>query len=109
MGVSPAAALAELRSAGAVVVGANCSVGPDDMVKALEAMHQADGAAWLMAQPNAGVPTVDDGGQAVYGVSPEEMVKYVPRFLQVGVRLVGSCCGSSPDYTRAIAEVAKGA
>jgi 5-methyltetrahydrofolate--homocysteine methyltransferase len=108
MGVSPAAALAELRSAGAVVVGANCSVGPDDMLKTLEAMHREDGSAWLMAQPNAGLPRVEDG-RTVYSVSPEEMVKYVSRFLQLGVRLVGSCCGSSPEYTRAIAEVVKGA
>jgi 5-methyltetrahydrofolate--homocysteine methyltransferase len=108
MGVSPAAAIAELRSAGAVVVGANCSVGPDDMLKTLEAMHREDGSAWLMAQPNAGLPRVEDG-RTVYSVSPEEMVKYVSRFLQLGVRLVGSCCGSSPEYTRAIAEVVKGA
>jgi 5-methyltetrahydrofolate--homocysteine methyltransferase len=91
-----------------VVVGANCSVGPDEMLKTVEAMHAEDRSAWLMAQPNAGMPRVE-GGQTLYGVSPEEMVKYVPRFLQSGVRLLGSCCGSSPDYTRAIARVAKGA
>jgi 5-methyltetrahydrofolate--homocysteine methyltransferase len=108
MGVSPAAAVAEIRSAGAVVVGANCSVGPDQMLKTVESMHREDPSAWLMAQPNAGVPVVK-GGRTVYSASPEGMAEYASRFLEMGVRMVGSCCGSSPEYTRAIARVVKGA
>jgi len=70
-------------------------------------MHRADPEAWLAAQPNAGVPVVR-GGETVYDVSAEEMAGFVRGFLERGVRLIGSCCGSSPEYTRAIARVVRG-
>lgn len=107
MGVSPAQAVAQLRAAGATAVGTNCGVGPDEMVKVVAEMHQADSGAWLVAQPNAGVPEVR-GGATVYSVGADEMASFVPALLENGVRLVGSCCGSSPEYTRAIARAVKG-
>ncbi|MGE5618185.1 MAG: homocysteine S-methyltransferase family protein [Sphingomonadaceae bacterium] len=107
MGVTPARAVAELRAAGAVAVGANCGVGPDETLKAIQEMHQADPSALLIAQPNAGVPSVE-GGRTVYSVGAAEMADFVQQFLDSGVRLIGSCCGSSPEYTRAIVRVAKG-
>jgi len=102
MGVSPTQAMSELIKAGAVAVGANCGVGPDKTLEAIEQMHVADPKVWLVAQPNAGVPSVQ-GGSTVYDVSADEMAGFVPEFLKRGVRLIGSCCGSSPEYTRAIA------
>jgi methionine synthase I (cobalamin-dependent) len=102
MGVDPAQAVAVLRSAGAIAVGANCGVGPRETLEVLQKMHQADEAMWLAARPNAGVPAVGGGG-AVYNVSPEEMASFTPSFLAAGARLIGSCCGSTPEHTRAIA------
>jgi 5-methyltetrahydrofolate--homocysteine methyltransferase len=64
-------------------------------------MNSSDPAAWLAAQPNAGVPSVTDG-KTVYDVGAEEMASWTRRFLESGVRIIGSCCGSSPDHTRAI-------
>lgn len=107
MGVSPSQAVQTLREAGAVAVGANCGVGPDETLKTIGEMHRTDPEAWLAAQPNAGVPVVQ-GGRTVYNVTAGEMARFVRGFLEQGVRLMGSCCGSSPDYTRAIARIVRG-
>lgn len=107
MGVSPSQALETLRSAGAVAVGANCGVGPDETLRTIEEMHRIAPDAWLAAQPNAGVPTVQ-GDKTVYNVSAEELAGFVHGFLEQGVRLIGSCCGSSPEYTRAIVRAIRG-
>lgn len=107
MGVSPTQALAELRAAGALVVGANCGVGPEETLKAIQEMHRADSQVWLAAQPNAGFPDVE-GGRTVYTVSAEDMASFAQGFLASGVRLIGSCCGSSPEYTRAIVRAVRG-
>ena len=107
MGVSPAGAAKELLAAGAVAVGANCGVGPEETLEAIKEMREAAPEAWLVAQPNAGVPSML-GGKTVYSVGAEEMAAAVPGFLAAGVRLIGSCCGSSPEYTRAIARAVRG-
>lgn len=107
MGVTPAQALTELRTAGAFAVGANCGVGPEETLRAIEEMHRAAPGVWLMAQPNAGVPAVE-GGKTVYTVGAEEMASWSRRFLESGVKILGSCCGSSPDYTTAIARAIRG-
>lgn len=107
MGVTPSQAVAELRAAGALAVGANCGVGPEETLTAIREMHGIAPDAWLAAQPNAGVPSVE-GGRTVYSVSAEGIAASVPGFLEAGVRLIGSCCGSSPDYTREIARVVRG-
>jgi len=107
MGVAPADAVVALVGAGAVAVGANCGVGPEETLKAIKEMHRAAPGARLVAQPNAGVPRVE-GGVAVYTVGPEEMAAFAPRFIEAGVVLIGSCCGSSPEHTRAIARAVRG-
>lgn len=101
MGVGPSRAVEELRSAGAVAVGANCGVGPGEMMRVIEEMHRVDPRVWLVAQPNAGAPALE-GARTVYSVGAEEMAEAARGFAALGVRLIGSCCGSSPDYTRAI-------
>lgn len=107
MGVTPSRAVAELRAAGAVAVGANCGVGPEETLKAIEEMHRADPEAVLVAQPNAGVPSME-GGKTVYSTTAQEMASFAQGFLSAGVRLIGSCCGSSPEYTEAIVRAVRG-
>jgi len=107
MGVSPIKAADELLAGGAVAVGANCSVGPEEMLKAIGDMHRAHPQAWLVAQPNAGIPVLN-GAKAVYSVTPEQMAGFVPLFLELGVRVIGSCCGSTPEHTRAIVRAVRG-
>ncbi len=107
MGVSPSQALADLRLAGAFAVGANCGVGPEETLKAIQEMHGTAPGAWLVAQPNAGIPSTE-GGKTVYSVGAAEMASWAGRFLESGVKILGSCCGSTPEYTRAIVDAVRG-
>lgn len=102
MGVTPEQAATTLMQEGALVVGANCSTGAQEMVPVICRMRQAVSIP-LIAQPNAGMPVLVEG-KAVYTQKPEEMAHFVPEFVQAGANIVGSCCGSTPDFTRAIVE-----
>src|SRR5258708_30407497 len=85
---------------GADVVGVNCSVGPAAMLETLERMA-AVAHVKLAAQPNAGKPREIEG-RNLYLCSPDYMASYARRFINTGVRLVGGCCGTTPDHIRAI-------
>jgi homocysteine S-methyltransferase len=100
-GTPPETFAPELERAGAAVIGANCSVGPAAMLETVEAMARLTGAR-LAAQPNAGRPR-DVDGRNLYLCSPEYMASYARRFVAAGVRLVGGCCGTTPDHIRKIA------
>jgi methionine synthase I (cobalamin-dependent)/5,10-methylenetetrahydrofolate reductase len=100
-----------LERAGAAVVGVNCSIGPASMLETIERMAAVTSAA-LSAQPNAGRPR-DIEGRNIYLSSPEYMASYARRFVQRGVRLVGGCCGTTPEHiaqiTAAVTAVTPGA
>jgi len=89
-----------LVSRGANVVGLNCSVGPAPMLEAIERIEQSVHVP-LSAQPNAGRPR-DIEGRTIYLSSPEYMASYARRFVNQGVRLVGGCCGTTPEHIRRI-------
>ncbi len=86
----------QIEDWGADVVGCNCSVGPVAMLDALERVRAVTTAP-LSAQPNAGMPRSVEG-RNIYLCSPEYMAEYARRFVDVGVRLVGGCCGTTPDH-----------
>lgn len=90
----------ELVRLGAHVVGVNCSVGPAAMLETIERVAAATGAP-LSAQPNAGKPRHIEG-RTIYLSSPEYMASYAKRFIAKGVRLVGGCCGTTPEHIRQI-------
>ncbi len=92
------ACAAALVAAGADVVGLNCSVGPAPMLETLERMAQAASVP-LSAQPNAGRPR-DIEGRNLYLSSPDYLASYARRFVELGVRLVGGCCGTTPEHIR---------
>jgi methionine synthase / methylenetetrahydrofolate reductase(NADPH) len=83
---------------GADVIGCNCSVGPVAMLDAMERVRAATTLP-LSAQPNAGIPRSVDG-RNIYLCSPEYMASYARKFVAAGVRLVGGCCGTTPDHIR---------
>jgi methionine synthase / methylenetetrahydrofolate reductase(NADPH) len=83
---------------GADVIGCNCSVGPVAMLDAMERVRAATSLP-LAAQPNAGIPRSVDG-RNIYLCSPEYMASYARKFVAAGVRLVGGCCGTTPDHIR---------
>ena len=82
------------------VIGINCSIGPAHMLETIERMARTTGAR-LAAQPNAGRPR-DIEGRTLYLTSPEYMASYTRRFVGHGVRLVGGCCGTTPEHIRQI-------
>jgi methionine synthase / methylenetetrahydrofolate reductase(NADPH) len=99
-GVAPETFVPELEQRGADVVGLNCSVGPAAMLETLERMARVAHVK-LAAQPNAGKPREIEG-RNLYLCSPEYMASYARRFINTGVRLVGGCCGTTPEHVRAI-------
>ena len=99
-GVAPEHFVPRLQEHGAAVVGVNCSVGPAAMLETIERMSQV-GTVRLSAQPNAGSPREVEG-RNIYLCSPEYMASYARRFINNGVRLVGGCCGTTPDHIKQI-------
>jgi len=89
-----------LEATGADVIGLNCGVGPAPLLESIERMAGVTRAR-LSVQPNAGKPR-DIEGRTIYLSSPEYMASYARRFIQKGVRLVGGCCGTTPEHIRQI-------
>jgi homocysteine S-methyltransferase len=85
---------------GADLIGVNCSVGPAAVQDTLERITAVT-AKRLSAQPNAGMPRTVEG-RNLYLCSPEYMAGYATRFIQTGARLVGGCCGTTPEHIKAI-------
>jgi len=82
------------------VLGLNCSVGPRGMLEAIERMVQYTSKP-LCAMPNAGLPSVVEG-RNIYLCSPEYMAQYARRMLWAGVKIVGGCCGTTPEHIKLI-------
>jgi methionine synthase / methylenetetrahydrofolate reductase(NADPH) len=101
-GVTPADLAAQLDRFGADIIGLNCSVGPQAILDAIEKMVPVTRRK-LSAQPNAGMPR-DVGGRSMYMASPEYMATYARHLIQAGAKVVGGCCGTTPEHTRAMAE-----
>lgn len=97
-GSDPQVFVSKLEEWGADVIGCNCSVGPVAMLDAMERVRAATSLP-LAAQPNAGIPRSVDG-RNIYLCSPEYMASYARKFVAAGVRLVGGCCGTTPEHIR---------
>ncbi len=82
------------------VIGINCSVGPGPMLGSLERMVTVTERP-IVVQPNAGLPRPHEGRQ-IYLAGPEYMAEYAKRFVQTGARLVGGCCGTTPEHIKAM-------
>lgn len=105
-GTGPEAAAVILEAAGATAVGMNCGLGPGQMLPLVERMAAATSLP-VIVQPNAGMPRLEDG-VTVFPGTADEMGDYAARFVDAGASLVGSCCGSTPSFTGAIVDFAKG-
>ena len=100
-GASPEDVATWLDGVGADVIGLNCSVGPQGILEGVERMVHVTRRK-ISAQPNAGMPR-DVGGRAMYMASAEYMATYARHLVQAGAKIVGGCCGTTPDHIRAIA------
>jgi homocysteine S-methyltransferase len=101
-GVPPEEVAEALDASGADVIGLNCSVGPQTILEAIERMAAVT-TRKLSAMPNAGMPR-DVCGRRMYMASPEYMATYARNLIQAGVRVVGGCCGTTPDHIRSMVD-----
>src|SRR6202049_496874 len=97
-GSDPEAFAARLSEWNVDVLGINCSVGPVAMLDAIERVRAVTSLP-LAAQPNAGMPRSVEG-RNIYLCSPEYMASYARKFVAAGARIVGGCCGTTPDHIR---------
>jgi methionine synthase I (cobalamin-dependent)/5,10-methylenetetrahydrofolate reductase len=91
---------AVLDSLGVDVIGTNCSVGPGPMLDIVPRLQSATKKP-VSAMPNAGYPRMHDG-RLVYMTTPEYLETYAKRLIRAGARLIGGCCGTTPEHIRAI-------
>ncbi|MFA5845207.1 MAG: homocysteine S-methyltransferase family protein [Coriobacteriia bacterium] len=105
-GTDPETAAVVLEACGASAIGMNCGLGPEQMLPLLTRLAAATSLP-VFAQPNAGLPRLVDG-ETVFPGTPDEMGEHAARFVDAGAALVGSCCGSTPAFTGAIGDFAKG-
>jgi len=102
MGVKPSQAAKAFWAMSVAATGGNCGKTLEDMEAVVQQMREAVPEAVLVAKPNAGLPRLVNG-QTTYDTSPEEMADFIRRFVEMGAKIVGGCCGSTPAHLTAIA------
>lgn len=93
----------QLEGFGADAVGINCSCGPDQMTAVVQNLVQSLSVP-VIAKPNAGMPVIDEQGNAVYSMAPEEFARGMMELKKAGATILGGCCGTDPGYIRALKE-----
>ncbi len=101
MGNDPGTCAVVLKSLGADLIGINCSTGTIHMVDILKKMHET-GEGYFSVKPNAGLPVIKNGS-VVYNETPEQFAKAATKFAKYGARLIGGCCGTTPEFIKNIA------
>jgi 5-methyltetrahydrofolate--homocysteine methyltransferase len=107
MGVKPAQVMKIFKEKGAAAVGANCGTTLENMEKIVNEYSIAAPGFPIWAKPNAGMPRMDENNNAIYEVTPDEMGAAALRNMTSGARIVGGCCGSSPEHVAGIAKAVK--
>ena len=90
-----------LEGAGACAVGINCSVGPDQLVSVVRNIKE-NVSIPVIAKPNAGMPTIDEQGNAVYSMSAETFAGHMKVLVENGASIIGGCCGTTPEFIREV-------
>lgn len=99
-GTDPRTAAITLEALGANVLGANCSLGPAQLLPVIEILAQ-NCSIPISVQPNAGMPQLVNG-QTIFPMKAEEMAVWVPKLIAAGASYIGGCCGTTPDHIKAI-------
>ena len=108
MGVKPKDVIKKYQEMGAALVGANCGTTLENMEKIIMEYGETLPDFPLWAKPNAGLPEMDlETNIATYKVTPEEMGEYAKKYVALGARVVGGCCGSTPEHVAGIVEAVK--
>ncbi len=103
MGISPDDAVQPLIHAGADILGSNCGNGTAGMIEILRTFRKINHDIPLIIQGNAGMPKYLEG-RTVFQESPEETASYVPEMIDLGVNIIGGCCGTTPDHIHHISQ-----
>ncbi len=106
MGTTTAEVVALAAESGAAAVGANCGTSLEAMSAIVAELSAAAPGLPLWVKPNAGLPRMT-GDSSVYDVTPEQLGEAARGYVEAGARVVGGCCGSTPDHVRAIVEAIK--
>ena len=102
MGIKPADMIRHYKEMGAVMVGANCGTSLENMEKVAGEYAAAEPGFPLWIKPNAGLPRLVDG-ETLYDVTPGQMGEFARKYTALGARVVGGCCGNTPEHIAAIA------
>jgi len=103
MGIKPDQAAKVLHLESIQLLGANCGTGSDELIEAIKAFKSTNPELPLIAKANAGIPEIV-GTEVVYNGSPEVMADYAIKVWNEGARLIGGCCGSTPEHIKAMAD-----
>ncbi len=103
LGTTAQIAAVTLSSLGADAVGINCSLGPKEVLPFVEDMLKVSRVP-IMVQPNAGLPQMEDG-KTVYKILPDDFAHYIHKMLDMGVKVVGGCCGTTPEHIKAVKQI----
>lgn len=108
MGVKPKDVVKSYQEKGATLVGANCGTTLENMEKIISEYAESAPDFSLWAKPNAGLPEMDlETNLAVYAITPEEMGEFAKKYVALGARVVGGCCGSTPEHVAGIVNAVK--
>jgi 5-methyltetrahydrofolate--homocysteine methyltransferase len=103
MGVKPKDVIKRYSEMGATLVGANCGTTLENMEAVVKEYTATVPNFPLWVKPNAGVPRMDiETEQGVYDMSPEDMATYAMKYIELGAKVVGGCCGNTPEHVAAI-------
>jgi len=106
MGNSVAQSMQELEKEGVPVVGTNCTLNSEEMVDLIKIMREATTLP-IIAQANAGKPSISEEGDVSYEQGLEDYLKFIPKMVENGANVIGGCCGTNPEYIRRMAALLK--
>ncbi|MBV6395115.1 MAG: Bifunctional homocysteine S-methyltransferase/5,10-methylenetetrahydrofolate reductase [Anaerolineales bacterium] len=107
MGTKPSDVVKAFKPSGVAAIGANCGTTLENMETILKEYMSAAPELVYWVKPNAGLPELGENNEAVYRVTPQAMAEYAEKFVAAGARIVGGCCGSTPEHVAAIAKAVK--
>jgi 5-methyltetrahydrofolate--homocysteine methyltransferase len=88
------------------VIGTNCSLDSEEMVDLIRVIRENTSLP-IIAQANAGKPSLSDGGEVSYEQSIDEYVRFIPQMIENGATVIGGCCGTNPEYIQRMAAAIK--
>lgn len=106
MGVSPTEMMQQLIPEGVDIIGANCGNGIEGMIEIVKEIRLCNADIPVLVHANAGMPVYHDG-ETVFPESPEQTAGFVKAIIDVGVNIIGGCCGTTPEHIRKIAHVVR--